>query len=72
MRALAALQAEQFANELTRHLDIAAPDCRIVRQVRRGMPRSATLCHALSPPNHSINIGYISNPRMPDSAYPQR
>jgi hypothetical protein len=27
------LQAEQFANELTRHLGIAAPDCRIVRQV---------------------------------------
>lgn len=27
------VQAEQFANELTRHLDIAAPDCRIVRQV---------------------------------------
>jgi hypothetical protein len=29
------LQAEQFANELTRHLGIAAPDCRIVRQVRQ-------------------------------------
>lgn len=29
-----AMQAEQFANELTRHLGIAAPDCRIVRQVR--------------------------------------
>lgn len=28
-----AMQAEQFANELTRHLGIAAPDCRIVRQV---------------------------------------
>ncbi|GIM08174.1 hypothetical protein Vretimale_12277 [Volvox reticuliferus] len=26
------MQAEQFANELTRHLDICAPDCRIVRQ----------------------------------------
>lgn len=30
-----AMQAEQFANELTRHLGIAAPDCRIVRQVGR-------------------------------------
>jgi hypothetical protein len=29
------VQAEQFANELSRHLAIAAPDCRIVRQVRR-------------------------------------
>jgi hypothetical protein len=29
------MQAEQFANELTRHLGIAAPDCRIVRQVGR-------------------------------------
>ena len=28
------MQAEQFANELTRHLDICAPECRIVRQVR--------------------------------------
>lgn len=28
-----AMQAEQFANELTRHLGIAAPDCRIIRQV---------------------------------------
>jgi hypothetical protein len=27
-------QAEQFANELTRYLDICAPDCRIVRQAR--------------------------------------
>jgi hypothetical protein len=27
-------QAEQFANELTRYLDVCAPDCRIVRQVR--------------------------------------
>ncbi|KAG1666974.1 hypothetical protein FOA52_004257 [Chlamydomonas sp. UWO 241] len=26
------MQAEQFANELTRHLDICAPECRIVRQ----------------------------------------
>lgn len=36
-----AMQAEQFANELTRHLGIAAPDCRIVRQVglRRGGTR---------------------------------
>jgi hypothetical protein len=28
-----AMQAEQFANELTRHLGIPAPDCRIIRQV---------------------------------------
>ena len=28
------MQAEQFANELTRHLGICAPSCRIVRQVR--------------------------------------
>ena len=27
------MQAEQFANEITRHLDISAPECRIVRQV---------------------------------------
>lgn len=32
--AVCLVQAEQFANELTRHLGIAAPDCRIVRQVR--------------------------------------
>lgn len=25
------MQAEQFANELCRHLDVAAPDCRIIR-----------------------------------------
>ena len=25
-------QSEQFANELTRHLDICAPNCRILRQ----------------------------------------
>lgn len=25
-------QSEQFANELTRHLDICAPTCRILRQ----------------------------------------
>jgi hypothetical protein len=29
-----AVQAEQFANELTRYLDISAPECRIIRQVR--------------------------------------
>ena len=27
------MQAEQFANEITRHLDICAPMCRIVREV---------------------------------------
>ncbi|GMH39416.1 hypothetical protein BSKO_07314 [Bryopsis sp. KO-2023] len=27
-----AMQAEQFANELTRHLDISAPKCRLVRK----------------------------------------
>ena len=26
-------QSEQFANELTRHLGICAPDCRILRKV---------------------------------------
>lgn len=26
------MQGEQFANELTRHLDICAPDCRVLRQ----------------------------------------
>ena len=31
-------QSEQFANELTRHLDICAPNCRILRQkVSMGM-----------------------------------
>jgi len=25
-------QSEQFANELTRHLDICAPNCRMLRQ----------------------------------------
>lgn len=39
------LQAEQFANELTRHLGIAAPDCRIVRQV--GSAQHAMLCHEM-------------------------
>lgn len=38
-----AMQAEQFANELTRHLGIAAPDCRIVRQVRSGL-RAQCFC----------------------------
>jgi hypothetical protein len=31
-----AMQAEQFANELARHLGVAAPDCRIVRQAGPG------------------------------------
>ena len=30
-----ASQSEQFANELTRHLGICAPDCRILRKVVR-------------------------------------
>jgi hypothetical protein len=41
-----AMQAEQFANELTRHLGIAAPDCRIVRQVR---PEAQAAAAAASP-----------------------
>ena len=28
-----ATQSEQFANELTRHLGVCAPDCRILRKV---------------------------------------
>lgn len=31
------MQAEQFANELTRYLDICAPECRILRQVSTGV-----------------------------------
>ena len=30
-----ASQSEQFANELTRHLGICAPECRILRKVVR-------------------------------------
>lgn len=30
-----ASQSEQFANELTRHLGVPAPDCRILRRVVR-------------------------------------
>ena len=36
-----ATQSEQFANELTRHLGICAPDCRILRKVVCAAPQ----CH---------------------------
>ena len=35
-----ATQSEQFANELTRHLGICAPNCRILRKVVRNPPKS--------------------------------
>ena len=43
-----ATQSEQFANELTRHLGICAPDCRILRKVVCAAPLqsyNATLCN---------------------------
>ena len=42
-------QSEQFANELTRHLDICAPTCRILRQKVHTKPchlREAQSLHA--------------------------
>jgi hypothetical protein len=49
-----AMQAEQFANELTRHLGIAAPDCRIVRQVRP--ERRHRTAAAASPCNFNMKV----------------
>lgn len=41
-----AMQAEQFANELARHLGIAAPLCRLVRQTGDGAGEWTAACDA--------------------------
>jgi hypothetical protein len=41
-----AMQAEQFANELARHLGVAAPHCRLVRQSGPGAAEWAAACAA--------------------------
>jgi len=54
-------QSEQFANELTRHLDICAPNCRILRQKVRLMPMTAANeANSIAP----LFFKYVSSPRV--------
>ncbi|KXZ56110.1 hypothetical protein GPECTOR_2g992 [Gonium pectorale] len=54
------MQAEQFANELTRHLDICAPDCRIVRQAGASSEEWRALLEACTRLGSSSSAGELA------------
>ena len=57
-----ATQSEQFANELTRHLGICAPDCRILRKVVCAACGSQirTICFGISFPPMGFGLCWMA------------
>lgn len=58
-------QSEQFANELTRHLGVCAPNCRILRETVGSLPSffpgPSTICFAPAAflPSHASQRGLL-------------